>query len=294
MRKVLLLTILYLLILSGCQSSEVPKELLICSHLSSEYWQIAMCDLAKRKMRVLTTSHVDKRNPIWLKTDKKLMYRTANGELWVHDLGNGEEKRILEQFGQISDADWSYAADLLAFTRFSPNLADESDIWTIKLDGSDQHLVTNIQGMQYHPAISPDGEKIAYVSGKGLDAHTIWLMDIDGQNKKPLTETGRSYNLFPKWSPDGSRIAFVSETAGNLDIWLMDANGDNQEQLTTYDGLDTCPAWSGDGRRIFFVSNRTGRLQIWQVDCLNRQEKQITFGNGENNDPACIHMEKNE
>jgi len=290
MKKVLLGLLFIIIVLSGCKSQIIREDLLACSRLTNGYWQIATMDASGKNVEVVTSTLVDKRHPVWLEDGKKIMYRTSNGELYILDLTANENQRVLDKFGQISDPDWSPVVQRLAFTRFSPNLADESNIWTIRLDGSDQRLLTNAPGMQYHPAISPDGRKIAFVSGKGFNAHTIWLTDTDGQNQKPLTVAKKGYDLFPRWSPDGHKIAFTSDRTGNLDIWIMDANGQNQMQLTEYEGLDTYATWSGDGKSIFFVSNRTGQLQIWQVDCMGRKEKQVTFGVCENNDPVCLQM----
>jgi len=294
MRTVLLLTLFVVVALSGCGYSGAPEELLAYSHITGEYWQIWIADLAGKDPRPVTESPFDKRHPAWLEAGKRIVYRTSNGELHVLDLESKEEEKVLERFGQVSDADWSHAAGLLAFTRFSPNLADESEIWTVRLDGTGQRIITTSPGMQYHPAFSPGGERIAYVSGKGYGTHEIWIMDTDGKNQKRLTQNQAGYDIFPKWSPDGTKIAFASDRSGNLDIWVMDADGNNQKRLADYEGLDTCPVWSCDGRSIVFVSNRGGELQIWRVDHVDGTTFQITNGPGESTDPACARMQPNE
>ncbi|MCB9455743.1 MAG: PD40 domain-containing protein [Anaerolineaceae bacterium] len=68
----------------------------------------------------------------------------------------------------------------------------------------------------------------------------------------------------PVWSPDGQRIAFVSERSGNSDIWVMDADGTNLRNLTsTSEAEDISPLWSPDGRWIAFGSGRSGSGNVW-------------------------------
>jgi len=294
MIKVLIYMFFGILLLSGCRGSVAPEELLAYSHLTGGFWQIWIADLDGKNPKPVTTSRFDKRHPIWLDAGKKIVYRSNNGELYTLDLESEKEERILEKFGQVTDPDWSAAVGLLAFTRFSPNLTDESEIWTIRLDGTRQRVMTTLPGMQYHPAFSPDGQKIAYVSGKGYGTHEIWIMDKDGQNQKRLTQNQGGYDILPRWSLDGERIAFASDKASNIDIWVMNADGTNKKKLTDYEGLDTQPVWSSDGKNILFVSNRSGELQIWMVDYITSQVHQITYGPDESNDPACVRLEPNE
>ena len=62
----------------------------------------------------------------------------------------------------------------------------------------------------------------------------------------------------PAFSPDGTKIAFVSleNGAANPEIYVMDADGSGRTRLTTSAGNDFDPAWSPDGTKIAFMSNR--------------------------------------
>src|SRR5216684_5234025 len=65
-----------------------------------------------------------------------------------------------------------------------------------------------------------------------------------------------SNNLFPRWSPDGARIAFTSERDGDPEIYVMRADGSHAVRLTYAPGRDAHPFFSHDGKRILFQSPR--------------------------------------
>ena len=74
--------------------------------------------------------------------------------------------------------------------------------------------------------------------------------------------------MSPAWSPDGRRIAFMSDRDENPEIYVMDADGANQTRLTRTELEDSLPAWSPDGRRIAFVSQRGSRPSRLAWDLL--------------------------
>ncbi len=92
--------------------------------------------------------------------------------------------------------------------------------------------------------------KIAFASTR--DGNTeIYVMDGDGGNLRRVT-VNPARDKYPAWSPDGKKIAFVSNrNQGYIQIWVMDADGSNPVRLT--DGLwDARPDWSPDGKRIVY------------------------------------------
>ena len=68
------------------------------------------------------------------------------------------------------------------------------------------------------------------------------------------------------WSPDGSKIAFNSDRAGDMNIWLYSFSDGSVRQITRGPGGDFQPTWSPDGRQLIFFSSRNGNADIWRVD----------------------------
>jgi TolB protein len=74
----------------------------------------------------------------------------------------------------------------------------------------------------------------------------IWIVDRYGKDPKRLTND-KAYDADPSWSPDGSKICFVSTRSGKLDLWIIDRDGANPHQLTGLSnskGDSKEPQWS--------------------------------------------------
>jgi Tol biopolymer transport system component len=90
----------------------------------------------------------------------------------------------------------------------------------------------------------------------------------------------------PAWSPDGRKLAFVSERDGNAEIYVMNADGSEQENLTRQPASDSHPSWSPDARKLAFVSRRDGNSEIYVMNADGSGLRNLTRTPSADRDPA--------
>ncbi len=131
------------------------------------------------------------------------------------------------------------------------------------------------------PRLSPDGTTVAYVVG-AVDAKdndyrgSIWLTPADGSAEPRRFTAGVKHDADPRWSPDGSQLAFTSNREGKaMQLYVMPLAGGEPRRLTSLKEDVTQPEWSPDGSTIAFVA-RVPDAAYDEEDDKRRQPRRFT------------------
>jgi acylaminoacyl-peptidase len=136
---------------------------------------------------------------------------------------------------------------------------------TVAQDSS--HTLTVMDEFQIQtavdPQISPDGKKIVYVR-RFADPMTdkrysnLWIVNADGTDHRPISSGNHSYTS-PRWSPDGTRVAFLSDIDGKSQLYVRWMDTGQTARITNLEQSPDAIAWSPDGRMISFSSLVAGK-----------------------------------
>jgi Tol biopolymer transport system component len=175
------------------------------------------------------------------------------GDVWLCDTKGGTLRQLTFDSRPTRGVAWTPDGhDLIyASTRFN----NRWQLWRIPAFGGSSREVAIGARAANDPAIAPDGHRLAYTQTPSTSA--IWLANLPaGENlhTRPIIRSeGRE--AFPSYSPDGRRIAWVSDRSGADEIWVSDANGENETQVTNTKAMSLDrPRWSADGQKLLFVS----------------------------------------
>ena len=116
-----------------------------------------------------------------------------------------------------------------------------------------------------NPAISPDGQTVAFASNRS-GYWDIYLLDLGSGGITRLTDT-LTYDASPAWSPDSQWLVYETYIDDNLEIKIQSVvTPDDSIMLTDSPAADFSPVWSPQGRQIVFVSDQSGENEIWLAD----------------------------
>lgn len=205
--------------------------------------------------------------------------------LWVINAdGSGAAPltRLSSTSGQgVLDLAWSPDGRRLAFD--SDRVLDGSDaasangtsnVWVVNSDGTGAAVpLTHFTVANAElPVWSPDGRRIAFTSSAALNGSdagfsvNVWVMNADGSGATPVTRLAAAFSSNPAFSPDGSKLAFLSNRGldgsdvplGASNIWMANTNGAGAIPLTKYTAQDVGSIfggiWSPDGKKVAFES----------------------------------------
>lgn len=151
-------------------------------------------------------------------------------------------------------------------------------------DASQRGMVT-LEGLNITPALSPDGNKLAFASTQDGNSE-VFVLDLRTKQAQRMTFHSAG-DLSPSWSPTGRELAFTSDRGGGPQIYLMNADGSDVRRLTFKGDYNAAPAWSPQGDWIAHVC-RTGRMgfKLCLTTPDGQRHLQITSGSGIDDSPS--------
>ncbi len=203
--------------------------------------------------------------------------RNNNTDIYIMPVGSKKSIRVTFDSASDSWPRWSYDGKWLAF---SSKRSGDSRIWVVRISSDGKPAGKAIQVTREEAdngAWTHDGS-ISFMTSEST-VH-IFSANMDGSEEIQLTKLkGATY---PRWSPDGKKIAFVrwDRLTGNKAIWTIPSKGGEEKRLTTGE----FPVWSPDGEKIAFRSLDYGTLSkggkaepigIWTIDSDGRNPKLI-------------------
>ena len=154
--------------------------------------------------------------------------------------------------------------------------------------GSWPSPLTSGEGNNADARPSPDGKWVAYVHVPldDLNRREIRLVDLATRETRSLACNLKTRDWSPCWSPDGARLAFLSQRSGFNEIWLVTPDGSELHQLT-HAGFDLADiSWSPDGKWLAATANRGGALDLVLVDAESGNLHDLRLSQG-------VHMRPN-
>ncbi|MBN2098951.1 MAG: PD40 domain-containing protein [Dehalococcoidia bacterium] len=224
-------------------------------------------------------------HPTWSPDGLQIAFASDNGLEVINADGGGRQLLVelaevvpsLSEHESVESTAWSPDGSMIAFDvwAFIPDPSDMTGqtgdsftrIWIVDADSGNLKRLTTDSANERILSWSPDGQGVVFVSDRDEDKGYVWTLHVDDNGPPQLTEGGRA-------SPDGTRIAYVTEDA---DLWLKDADGGNSVRVAGGSGWYENPIWSPDGTMLAFDSTIVGPVgNIWIVNADGTGKTRLT------------------
>lgn len=277
---------------SGTASVTVePDRIAFISDRNDEQYDIYVMDVDGTHVERLTTTFALEWVCSWSPDGRRIVYdslQLGDGILVMNDDGSWTHL-LIEHDSDAANVypSWSPDGNRIAFVKWGEE--EDMDIFVMDIDGGNlEQLTETSEGTEWVPSWSPDGTKLVYDYTPIGQRGDIYVINADGSNRKQLT-SGPNNDTGPRWSPNGTRIAFQSNRDGDYEIYVINADGTNLRQLTRNYGIDDVdPAWSPDGNKIVFASDRDTEdtMEIYIMDKDGTNVSRLTDNSAYDERPA--------
>ncbi len=251
-------------------------------------WEIYTMDAGQPdSLQRLTQDPADDLHPAWSRDGQRLAFtsrRGGNADIYVMDVADGSLRAVAPRGSEEWSASWSPDGQVLAY---QSDRNGQSDVYICTIDGGEETRLTPMEGNHEAPSWGPEGQRLVFDSDLDVSelVHAtinLYIMGADGSTPRRIHTNAE----FPRWSPDGSTIAFISRRTGRWQVYLLNPDGSGLRQLTrgAYDAR--YPAWSPDGRWVAYAGNEHGHWEVYAIRVEGGEPVQLTSSQGDSTYPA--------
>jgi Tol biopolymer transport system component len=218
----------------------------------------------------LTFDDRDTMGSDWSADGKSVVFSSSRAgmySLWRVPAEGGEPAWIAGGGMKMKHPSTARARERIAYE----NWLYQVDLWRVPLSpgGASSSVAPTTDEWSFHPDISPDGSRVAFVSTRSGE-QDVWVAGADGQAARRVTSLTNARVETPRWSPDGQRLLFAARLGGGRsDVFVIDAQGGPARRLTSKGGRSdaVAPSWSRDGKSVYFGARPEGGgpWQVWKL-----------------------------
>lgn len=221
------------------------------------------------------------RNPCWSPDGNWIVFESdaqSFRDLYRIDRDGGGYVRLTDApHGSFEPAVSPDGATIL----FGTSRDGNAEVYAMHADGTAPVRLTSGPTDDVHPGWSPDGKTVTWITHReGMPR--VWRMAPDGSDPRALrADERRLVDLDFAWSPDGSRIAVVSQSGPKeVEITVIDPSSGKTVATIDGPGPDEHPSWSPDGRWLAFTATRDGDAEVFLASADGKTIRPLTTGEG--------------
>jgi Tol biopolymer transport system component/DNA-binding winged helix-turn-helix (wHTH) protein len=258
------------LVVSDKTSAEEPFSLFLLSPETGE----------KRRVTSPPASVVGDCSPAFSPDGQRLAFvrviSALVGDIYFVSVNGGEPKRLTFDGAGVSNLAWTPDGREIVF---GSRLGGKNRLYRIPVEGGGAEWLAATGSEAQYPAFSRDGSRLAWRQNTSDEDIFRLALKSGSENVPPVASliVSTALEASPRYSPDGKRIAFVSNRSGSDEIWVCGSDGENPIRLTSFRGpLAGSPSWSPDGKQIVFDCRPEGNADIYVVSAEGGQPRRLT------------------